>query len=71
MVPFDNKSPMVTSGIRIGTPAMTTRGMKKSDMKIIVNFIDKVLRNSDDERLIKDTKNSVKDFCSEFPLYED
>ena len=71
MVPFDNKSPMVTSGIRIGTPAMTTRGMKKSDMKIIVNFIDKVLRNPDDERLIKDTKCSVKDFCSKFPLYED
>ena len=71
MVPFDNRSPMVTSGIRIGTPAMTTRGMKKSDMKIIVNFIDKVLRNPDDERLIKDTKRSVKDFCSKFPLYED
>ena len=71
MVPFDNKSPMVTSGIRIGTPAMTTRGMKKSEMKIIVNFIDKILRNPDDERLIKDTKINVKDFCSKFSLYED
>ena len=71
MVPFDTKSPMITSGIRIGTPAMTSRGMKNNEMKIIVNFIDKVLRNPDDEQLLKDIKNSVKDFCSKFPLYED
>tara|TARA_B100002052_G_C15886175_1_gene601648 strand:+ start:6651 stop:7940 length:1290 start_codon:yes stop_codon:yes gene_type:complete len=71
MVPFDTKSPMVTSGIRIGTPAMTTRGMKNNEMKIIVNFIDKVLKNPDDEQLLIDIKNNVKDFCSKFPLYED
>ncbi len=71
MVPFDEKSPFVTSGIRVGTPAMTTRGMKENDMKIIVNFINRALENSDDINNLVVIRNEVKEFCSKFPLYED
>ncbi len=71
MVPFDQKSPMITSGIRIGTPAMTTRGMKEKEMKIIVQFIDKVLKNPKDIRNLENIKNQVNNFCSSFPLYKE
>ena len=71
MVPFDKKSPFVTSGIRIGTPAMTTRGMKEKDMKIIVNLINRALQNSEDINNLAVIRNEVKEFCSKFPLYED
>ena len=71
MVPFDQKSPMVTSGIRIGTPAMTTRGMKENDMKIIVKFIDRVLKNPEDIENLKKIRREVNDFCLSFPLYEE
>ena len=71
MVPFDKKSPMITSGIRIGTPAMTTRGMKESDMKIIVNFIDRVLKDPQNNQNLKIINKEVKEFCSSFPLYKD
>ena len=70
MVPFDQKSPMITSGIRIGTPAMTTRGMKKSDMKIIVKLIDRVLKDPKNIQNLEKIKNEVNDFCSSFPLYK-
>ncbi|MEP7238312.1 MAG: serine hydroxymethyltransferase [Ferruginibacter sp.] len=68
-VPFDDKSPFVTSGIRVGVPAVTTRGMKEEHMETIVSFIDKVLMGIDDENIIADVKQEVKDFMIQFPLY--
>jgi glycine hydroxymethyltransferase len=68
-VPFDDKSPFVTSGIRVGVPAVTTRGMKETDMETVVAMIDKVLMNGDDEKTIIDIKAEVKTFMQQFPLY--
>ncbi len=68
-VPFDDKSPFVTSGIRVGVPAITTRGMKENDMQEVVNFVDKVLMNIDDEKIIGSVQNDVKEFMKGFPLY--
>jgi glycine hydroxymethyltransferase len=68
-VPFDDKSPFVTSGIRIGVPAVTTRGMKESHMETVVSMIDKVLMNVDDEKLINDVHEDVRTFMKQFPLY--
>lgn len=69
MVPYDTKSPFVTSGIRIGTPAMTTRGMKEDEMKIIAKLIDKVLSNIGNHKVYEEVKNEVKELTSRFPLY--
>jgi len=69
MVPFDQKSPMVTSGIRIGTPALTTRGMRENEMKEIAKLIDLVLCNIEDDSIISNVKSSVKNLCSNFQLY--
>ncbi len=68
-VPFDDKSPFVTSGIRVGVPAITTRGMKETHMQSVVDFIDKVLMNIDDEKIIAGVKDDVKSFMQQFPLY--
>jgi glycine hydroxymethyltransferase len=68
-VPFDDKSPFVTSGIRVGVPAVTTRGMKEEHMETIVSLIDKVLMNTDDEKLIVSVREDVKEFMKQFPLY--
>ena len=68
-VPFDDKSPFVTSGIRIGVPAITTRGMKKEHMQIVADMIDKVLMNAEDEAIILAVKEDVKSFMQQFPLY--
>lgn len=68
-VPFDDKSPFVTSGIRVGVPAVTTRGMKEKHMSTVVDLIDKVLMNPEDETLISGVKNEVKEFMKQFPLY--
>ena len=68
-VPFDDKSPFVTSGIRVGVPAVTTRGMKEMDMETIVAMIDKVLMKPDDEKLIGGTKEEVNKLMADFPLY--
>ena len=68
-VPFDDKSPFVTSGIRIGVPAVTTRGMKEEHMEVIVTMIDKILMNADDENLIASIRTDVKEFMKQFPLY--
>jgi glycine hydroxymethyltransferase len=68
-VPFDDKSPFVTSGIRIGVPAVTTRGMKENHVKSIVGMIDKVLMNTEDEAVIASVQHEVKEFMMQFPLY--
>ena len=71
MVPFDQKSPFVTSGIRIGTPAVTTRGMKQDEMKTIVALIDKVVSSPDSEDLLSTVMSEVQDICKDFPLYKE
>ena len=71
MVPFDQKSPFVTSGIRIGTPAVTTRGMKEDEMKTIVALIDKVISSPDSEDLLSTVMSEVQGICRDFPLYKD
>lgn len=68
MVPFDDKSPFVTSGFRVGTPALTSRGLREKHMKTIVGFIDKVLRRPDDEKVLKKVGEEVKEFILKFPL---
>ena len=68
-VPFDDKSPFVTSGIRVGVPAITTRGMKEEHMQIIVDLVDKVLMNIDNENVITEVRNEVRSFMDQFPLY--
>lgn len=68
-VPFDDKSPFVTSGIRVGVPAITTRGMKEEHMQTVVDFVDKVLMNIDNENVISEVKNDVRSFMQQFPLY--
>ncbi|HVT86377.1 MAG TPA: serine hydroxymethyltransferase [Chitinophagaceae bacterium] len=68
-VPFDDKSPFVTSGIRVGVPAITTRGMKKQHMETVVSLIDKVLMNIDDEKTISSVSEEVKEWMKQFPLY--
>jgi glycine hydroxymethyltransferase len=68
-VPFDDKSPFVTSGIRVGVPAITTRGMKEADMETVVEMVDKVLMKPEDEKVISEVRNSVKEWMQQFPLY--
>ncbi len=68
-VPFDDKSPFVTSGIRVGVPAITTRGLKEGHMETVVSLIDKVLMNADNEEVIGAVKSEVKAFMQQFPLY--
>ena len=68
-VPFDDKSPFVTSGIRVGVPAVTTRGMNEQHMETIVAMIDKILMNADDENMIASIRADVKEFMKQFPLY--
>ncbi|MBT8312046.1 MAG: serine hydroxymethyltransferase, partial [Flavobacteriaceae bacterium] len=70
MVPFDDKSPFVTSGIRFGTAAITTRGMKEADMETIVDYIDRVLSNPEDEAEIGKVKTEVNDLMSGKPLFD-
>ena len=69
-VPFDDKSPMITSGIRIGTPAITTRGMKETEMKVIAELINKIIDNPKDENIKKEVSQDVKELTSRFPLYD-
>lgn len=68
-VPYDDKSPFVTSGIRVGVPAITTRGMKETDMETVVALIDKVLMNIDNNSVVESVNAEVKSLMSAFPLY--
>lgn len=68
-VPYDDKSPFVTSGIRIGVPAITTRGMKEEHMQTVVDLIDNVLMNIDNAAIISTVQNKVKELMQAFPLY--
>lgn len=70
MVPFDTESPFVTSGIRIGTPALTTRGFGNNEFKDVVKLIDTVLQNPENSDVLKSVKGEVKDMCKQFPLYD-
>ena len=70
-VPFEDKSPLVTSGIRLGTPALTTRGMKEKDMELIADMINKVISNPDDDNVKKEVSTEVLDLTSKFDLYKD
>jgi len=69
MVPFDTQSPMVTSGIRIGTPAVTTRGMKEKDVVKIVDLIDEALQKPTDDKHLKNVRQKVRRLTRRFPLY--
>jgi glycine hydroxymethyltransferase len=69
MVPFDDKSPMITSGMRVGTPAVTSRGLTASDMVKIVDFIDRALMQKDNENALAEIKNEINGFMSGFPLH--
>ncbi len=69
MVPFDQRSPFVTSGIRVGTPASTTRGMKEDDMVKIAEFIDRAVNNHENDTILTEISIEVKTLCSQFPLF--
>jgi len=70
MIPYDPKSPFVTSGIRIGSPAMTTRGMGIEEVKIIVDLIDQVILNHDNKEKINSVRVQVNELCSSYPIYD-
>jgi glycine hydroxymethyltransferase len=67
-IPFETKSPFITSGIRIGTPAVTTRGMKEKEMVIIAEAVDKIIRNMNDIDKIKEVKRTMLELCNQFPI---
>jgi glycine hydroxymethyltransferase len=68
-VPNEKRSPFITSGVRIGTPALTTRGMREGEMKLIAGWIAQVLQNASDESLLKKIKGQVRELCLKFPIY--
>lgn len=70
-IPYDPEKPTITSGIRLGTAALTTRGMKENDMRRIAQNIVKVLKNLDNEKVIQEVKEDVLSLCSSYPLYPD
>jgi glycine hydroxymethyltransferase len=70
-IPNDPNPPLNPSGLRIGTPAITTRGMKEEEMKIVASYIDKVLKNKDSEEILLEIKESIKNLCQNFPLPSD
>jgi glycine hydroxymethyltransferase len=69
MVPYDDKSPFITSGIRIGTAAISTRGLKEQDCLQVVEWIDQLIKQPGEEQLQKAIKSEVNKFMQQFPLY--
>ncbi|TNF30368.1 MAG: serine hydroxymethyltransferase [Deltaproteobacteria bacterium] len=70
MIPGDTRSPFVTSGVRLGTPAVTTRGLDTSHMQMLAGWITKALRNANDEKILADVRKEVLSLCSDFPVYK-
>lgn len=70
-IPFDPHPPTITSGIRIGTPAITTRGMKEDEMGVIAGFINEALINTDNGKVLSRIKDDVRELCHKFPMYRD
>ena len=70
-IPFDPEKPLVTSGIRLGTPAVTTRGMREAEMKVIAKLIDKALQKPDDDTHLQRVKGEVVELAQRFPMYRD
>ena len=68
-VPFDKRGPKVTSGLRLGTPSLTTRGMKETEMKVVAGLLKNVLENPDDGKTLQDTRSTVMELCRSFPIY--
>jgi len=68
-VPYDTQPPLVTSGIRLGAAAMTSRGFKEHDMKQIAEFIDKVIQHIDQPQIAADVKQQVSEYCKDFPIH--
>ena len=68
-ITFDDKSPFITSGIRLGVPAITTRGLKETEILKVVDLVDRVLTNADNEAEIRFVRKEVLSFMQEFPLY--
>ena len=69
MVPYDDKSAFVTSGIRVGVPAITTRGMKEAHMATVVDLLDRSLMNADNDAVLDGIRKEVNGFMQQFPLY--
>ncbi len=69
-IPFDKQPPAITSGIRVGTPALTSRGMKEKEMEIIASWIDEALKNNNDDKKLKEIAKKVKELCDKFPIYQ-
>jgi glycine hydroxymethyltransferase len=69
-IPYDPESPFVTSGIRVGTPAITSRGMKENEMKIIGSHISQILKQPDNTSVIETTEKAVRELCQSFPLFQ-
>ena len=70
MVPFDSRSPFLTSGFRVGTPAITSRGIKESEILTIVDLIDEVLVNAENDTIISKVKSNVHDLVKSYPLFQ-
>jgi len=68
MIPFDERPPMQTSGLRLGTPALSTRGMGSDEMRTVVALIDRVLTGGGDDVVIQAARGEVRDLCAQFPL---
>jgi glycine hydroxymethyltransferase len=68
-IPFDSLGPAITSGIRLGTPALTTRGMKTGEMALVARLMVDVLKNMGDEAIVKRVRQAVRELCGAFPMY--